>query len=778
MEEKYNKILWLCNFETDKHFTFLSSFCSEDLLNSYNKNWYNIYQTVNTFIGKKRQIKDLAEIKSCFVDIDYAEIVSNSLSEKERATYLKNKFVLEVKPTLEQIKTVYWLSPNQINVTYKWFHILFHYEKYCYFIDTDLHIKINDKLNNLLWGDPNARDLARVYKSVWYIDHKSNRSCKIIELKNTGWCVNKESVITKEIIEERFEEEYSERNIWKVENKKNSSEKREFVKNENINKMNSIDALVFIENIKEFLKVYKITFEKEKTKDELEQIKSQILNKLKYEKISETTYKLFESDWLSLTSWLTIDLDSDWIWKINDYSQKNRRWNYNFLKNWIFKDIDFDYNLFSKLLYKTTKLTLNSNLDKNAIVDSKLFWDLIYKRIKFEDPSLKSIEQRILTKINSPWYLKTFEGLLIYLYDNIKLHPWKIKLDDKNRYIIEYNDFLEIFGITTKDGRKLAKNVLNDILYQISSTMFPFEEISKINWIEKTIITFKPIMELSIIKWWQKKGDKDIFFIKPIQTFNFIFSNKTTNLNKNILKFQAGFKDTYFTDFLIEADAFMRKSGHHYSEKLEIVFKKLNYKSSFIINRKNLKKQIEHAISKNIFKSYSLSNDVIVISNEKVNNIENRERTQYIKQKEIEIFWKKIEIKANEICKIEKDIQEIIEWYINTMEDVKEVKRFYKIPNTRQILDTLVELKNWVFIVIEYKFGTDKRVISQAMGYSYYLKQHLKIDEKKIKTVIIQNKFKESDFGVKESFPNLFFYQWSFSSFSNPLISISLALPQ
>ena len=112
------------------------------------------------------------------------------------------------------------------------------------------------------------------------------------------------------------------------------------------------------------------------------------------------------------------------------------------------------------------------------------------------------------------------------------------------------------------------------------------------------------------------------------------------------------------------------------------------------------------------------------------------------------------------------------------MEDVKEVKRFYKIPNTRQILDTLVELKNWVFIVIEYKFGTDKRVISQAMGYSYYLKQHLKIDEKKIKTVIIQNKFKESDFGVKESFPNLFFYQWSFSSFSNPLISISLALPQ
>ena len=605
----FNKIYFLKNFETWKNFTFSENKITLDTLKSYNENGYNIYQTVNTFIGKKRQIKDLAEIKSCFVDIDYAEIVSNSLSEKERATYLKNKFVLEVKPTLEQIKTVYWLSPNQINVTYKWFHILFHYEKYCYFIDTDLHIKINDKLNNLLWGDPNARDLARVYKSVWYIDHKSNRSCKIIELKNTGWCVNKESVITKEIIEERFEEEYSERNIWKVENKKNSSEKREFVKNENINKMNSIDALVFIENIKEFLKVYKITFEKEKTKDELEQIKSQILNKLKYEKISETTYKLFESDWLSLTSWLTIDLDSDWIWKINDYSQKNRRWNFNFLKNWIFKDMNFDYNSFSKITNKTAWLSLNSNLEKKSIIDNKAAWDAIYKRWKVFDKDLEKLIERnykIYEEITeTPGFYKIYFSLFSHIKEQIH-NPNSIKSTNWELEI-SLGEFAENYFWWNAISYKNNRSYLLYLIDLISQIRLPFiEKLKLTNWLEKEALDFKKIIS---VKYWLEtwRWNFKKIYVKPFwNNDSFILSPNPFYFNKNILKYTSWLVDTKISDLFLKINCYLENTKSSvYKEDLKTIYLFLDYKNTNLRQRKsNLKNHFEKAIKLWFFQNY------------------------------------------------------------------------------------------------------------------------------------------------------------------------------
>ena len=626
MGEKFNKIYWLKNFETWKNLTFSENKISLDPLKSYNENWYNIYETVNTFIWSKRQIKDLAEIKSCFIDIDYPEIIDKNLSNTERASFMKDKYT-KLCEKLGSLKKVYWITPSIFNATYKGFHILFHYSEDCYFINEDLHLKINDILNEYLWWDPNARDLARVYKTVWFIDWKEGRKRKIKSFagESSGF-LN----ITKTIIKERFWFEFKEREIDNVKKKQRSQEKKEIVKNSNIEKINNLDSWYFIWKIISYLNYnedifcpFDLLWKDKNIEKNFYLLK--IKNKLKYKEINENLYKFYEEDGETLTAGLTLEKDENWLLKINDYSQKNRRWNYNFLKNWILKDKEFDYTEFSKILFNTTSLVLTSNLDKKSQIDSKLLWDFHNKNIeintiKTTQENKELIKSKIDEELSKPWFKKTFKGLFIYL--NEKINNKSIQINSYWSYAIEFNDFLEqAFNVKDETWKKRSRKILKNLLYDISWLRFPFIEKNEYNWKIIDTIVFKSIIEFSIKQGWSKRWDKDIFFIKPLLSLNLIFSNTPAFSNKNILSYKTWFTDTAILDFFLEVDDILNNTNHNYSEKLEIIFKKIKYNWSFIKNKQNLKHHLENWIKLWYFKDYKITEKNLIISKYKFEKI-------------------------------------------------------------------------------------------------------------------------------------------------------------
>ena len=92
MSKLYTKIYFLKNFETKENISFEENNVNQSKLKELNQKWWNVYESVNTFIWKDRKSENIAEIKSCFIDIDYPEILE--MSEKERASFLKDKYWL------------------------------------------------------------------------------------------------------------------------------------------------------------------------------------------------------------------------------------------------------------------------------------------------------------------------------------------------------------------------------------------------------------------------------------------------------------------------------------------------------------------------------------------------------------------------------------------------------------------------------------------------------------------------------------------------------------
>ena len=76
MIQEFNTIFFAKNPETEEHHSFSSGRSSFDpsILSDYNSKGFNVYQSVNTFIGHMRKKEYLAEIRACFIDIDYPEL--------------------------------------------------------------------------------------------------------------------------------------------------------------------------------------------------------------------------------------------------------------------------------------------------------------------------------------------------------------------------------------------------------------------------------------------------------------------------------------------------------------------------------------------------------------------------------------------------------------------------------------------------------------------------------------------------------------------------------
>jgi len=612
MNSNFNKIIFLKNFDDSFKPLFFSEKDERNnptFLSEMNWKWYNIYQSVNTFIWKDRKIKDIAEIKSCFIDIDYPEILE--MSEKERASFLNKNFKEIILPKLKFIKQTYNIFPNIINITLKGFHILFDYSEECYFIDINTHLEINNILNDILGGDSNARDIARVYKIVWYKDMKNWIHWKIKDFfsqiiksstKNNSAEIQK-TFITKDIINHKFWKTFIERDISSKIKEKESNSKKEQIKNKNIEKINNIDALIFLNKLKECFTVNTFLFSKDKD------ILKIIENKLKF-KEEFNCFKFFEADWKNLTSWLMIQNENTW-WKINDYSKKTRIGNYNFLKNWILDWIEIDYSSFVKILHSSTGLTLNTTNEKKAQISSKLMWDDHYNRFATLTTEWKDAYQGYLSmKMKNPWFKKLLRGLSTYLFEN------KDKImnsENPKIFKFELNDFLrETFWYTTENQIKKHRIYIKSLLLEMASILVPLEKEILENWKKIKQVDYEHFFKLSTQKgWWNSKKEKIILNLLIPEIL--LFWNPWY-INKNILTYQSWFKESKITDLLLEIDTILNNTNHNYTKNISEVYQMLDYKSTEKINRNTLLKHMKLAKERWFFKSYKIENDTLIVS--------------------------------------------------------------------------------------------------------------------------------------------------------------------
>lgn len=600
----FNKIYFLKNFETEETKSFSENKITIDELVNFNNKGWNIYESVNTFKGNKRNKKDIAEIKSCFVDIDYPEILK--MNDKERALFLKTKFE-EIKEKLLQIQHEFDIFPNTINITYKWFHILFNYEESCYFIDNETHLKVNNKINDILWWDENARDIARVFKSIGFIDWKGWKKWKIkqLDIKISNKNIN------IDVIKNKFNLSPSFRKV-----EKQIKEKKE----EAIDKYNNFSAFDVIDKLNTILSNKSTMKFLDLNETEIQEIK----NKIKYKKISENLYKLYEEDGLNLTSWLTIE-KTNWIWNINDYSKKTRRGNYNFLKNWIFihPKLSGDYKKIYPLLKEI--FWFAPNIDSQSILtwDYKLMGDIakdnlwlnnkIIKKdknlieLEFNNKFIDEDKNKVYKEIINPilWKINSYgKAPLIAISTLVKETKKNIDSNKNAYYKIYWSDFFNRLWLSPNSTVK--KNYMTLLIY-----LWQLQIIQP--WVDadgKDINIFENLFKV----WFSNtanhiwKWNKDFFLIYPIYNEDFIFSEKGSiaSISTKVLKYKT--TQTLFKSFLIDLDwTFKNTDRKVHRVTFDEFFKLLNLNQNEYENLKKVKFHLEKSKKETwIFKDYEI----------------------------------------------------------------------------------------------------------------------------------------------------------------------------
>lgn len=595
----YNKIYFLKNFNSGETLSFPENDITQEQLKQYNESWWNIYESVNTFLWKDRKSENIAEIKSCFIDIDYPEIME--MSEKERASFLKDKYNI-IQNNFAKIFRIYQIKPSLINITYKGFHILFNYSTECFLLDTQTHLEINNILNNILDWDKNARDVSRVFKSVWFIDWKGWKKGII---KNLIINEKQQHLITKDVLQNKFNLKFISRDLKIQEKKIKTSEDKKENAFKNIKLYNEQDVFTTIQNTLQFFEGLKSLKEYVENSKNIENI----LNKLKYEKINDNLYKFFEPNWKDFTSWLVIE-KQNWKYEINDYSKKTRRWNYNFLKNWILVEIKKEsqaifFNMALKNIFWFSIWKNNKDLLKG---DFKTITDVVKDKTRFDIDTLslenkelfKSYNNTFLEKINKN--CKTSFIALMHL-----LSEKKYTLDSANKpcYVIYWDEFFDLLWFSKKTAENEKKNYKEILLY-LSWLKFPF--LTEINW--KQGARYKGIFEL----WIQNnkevhigRGSKDFFAIYPLENIDFIFSqnNKFAIFDKKLIQYKTRSID--FKLFILDVDWTFKNTWHKYLEfDLNLVYKKLNLNQEKKENNKILRKHFWKAMEEWVIKFFKI----------------------------------------------------------------------------------------------------------------------------------------------------------------------------
>lgn len=206
----------------------------------------------------------------------------------------------------------------------------------------------------------------------------------------------------------------------------------------------------------------------------------------------------------------------------------------------------------------------------------------------------------------------------------------------------------------------------------------------------------------------------------------------------------------------------LKNSRNHLNKLLKLKFiwdfefnkdKEILYVSEFGKKLSNKKQESKTKITKIKIKNPKAKPQIISLPvKEILNQLGIKEKIHYL-------FGKKLNIKHNKEISTEDDYQKLIENHLYKHPDVKEIHPFYPI-SPFWILDTLIILKTGEYIIIEYKLNSDKRVVSQALGYAHYFTDVLGVDKDKVFTIIIQKKFRNSDLLFLNTYQNLYFYIW------------------
>lgn len=618
MNQDFNIIYWVKNPETSKNKTFSSGRPSFNLsiLEEYNKKGFNVYKTVNNFIWHKRIKDDIAEIRACFIDIDYLELKWLDMSDKakqERNNFMKLKYEKEVMLALKEIERLYNISPSEINITQKGFHIIYEYDSDCYFIDISLHEEINILLWDILKGDKNARDIARVYRIVDFTDWTWGNRGKIKEMK-WKWKDVSPKKITKEIIQQKMNKIYKNRDILKIYKTFEKRITKDHKTNVNKWKINSIDSKEFVDALAKYFSFLSSKQNIEFSNDSIQNI----CNKLKYiETKPGIEYRMLEDDWKALTSGLYLVKEGD-IFRFHDYSKHYRSTNLSFLSDWIMPSLPIliwdKWKYLNQILSWSIQMNLSSILEKKTQIDSKLFYDYFYGRSKFPNELKTDFNKNNpLSKLSQiPSIGKVYIALFSYIYDKITKNN-KISFDiQKQFYQIEYSDFFDFAfpAINTPSKRKHHKKNLITILQKLSDVEIYFENETN------NKAEYKRIIDITFPNISYYRGKKDFFLIKPLITKDFSLSKKQAFFNKNILTFQDGFGNTKITDFLLYAEAMLQNKMRDFDIKSIYVFEFLwltgTEKSKNNTLRKHLKKAI--SVKYGFFKAYSINNWVIRLS--------------------------------------------------------------------------------------------------------------------------------------------------------------------
>lgn len=595
-----NKIYYFHNFKTnDKyHLSEFNQMVDVDYLRKQNALGYNIYITVNTFTGEKRIKQDLAEIKSCFIDIDFSEIVDfwdDEEWKKKRTHFLNQKYKDEILPNIKKIEKEYWITPSQVNVTYKGLHIFYEYEEDCYYIEEKIHQKINNLLINSLSWDTNAKDVARVHKVIWYEDWKWWRKWKIRSLKiysvEPEWVIKR---ISKENIKNNFNLKYEERDKTKIKSKVDKENLMQGRKIDNINKINELDS---IEVIAKLVKYFDTTTKF--TPEELIKIK----NKLKFKEDGTnkdyTRFKFFEEDGINVTAGLFLMQYKNEIATIEDYSKKSRIGNYYYIENWLLKGLNKDYSVFNEVIYVASGMTLNSKDSTNSRIDRKIFLDFLNSRLFLPYQKENKKVLNIISDFDYPeGFSKVFLWFFHYFYENTKDKKLLYDIEQKV-FHIEVNQLLkETFNIHTKASLEHNKKTFFEIIEIIKDIEIELDEKLP----NSKIKVFKDIKKIKI-------SNKDFLFIQSNSNNIFCKFSKQPPIffNKSILSFQKGFKSSRITDLIIFIHWFLLTSKNILTYKIEDIYNFLGFQRLDEKSKKtSLQKYLKQAQKNGFIKDFKI----------------------------------------------------------------------------------------------------------------------------------------------------------------------------
>lgn len=476
-------------------------------LKSLNKDWYNIYVTLNDFWNNRRTKKNIIWVNKILIDYD----------SNDRISLFDNLLLIKEK---------FWIYPIFINKTYKWFHCVYWLNEDIYNMNIDQYEELSKQLVRLTWWDIKALQLTWIYKVPWYIDNKDNRNFEIKVEENNYWkfLINKE--IAKKIIKQKISIKLAQYLKYdKLNNKKESSK-------------------VFYETL------LNIPF-KEVLISKLKNIWINI-------EINENNNLIINSK-PEVNSWIKWCKDWDYIYDFSHWKRtwENRaNWNYNFLFKYIFKEdyikfITFCSNqLWLKKVWvdkiqipKTLVKAFNSNSKDNELnifVDSNNDnqWNEVLQLL--EKKAKKDIVDLINLLKNAEWFeidwkhrvkddlvkINPIQQVIYWIYAYIKER--KIEKNESNEYWINVNDFIEYIWLSSQNKTRVT---LFELLLKISCLTISKKSFRKIDGKERIAYEFIRPIDL---KWFVPETNKDwmLILLNIMQTDDlwYIYTNQ------NILK--------------------------------------------------------------------------------------------------------------------------------------------------------------------------------------------------------------------------------------------------